>query len=175
MSNVLDSSIFFDLRLIYGDIRLVDELFKHVNETLQGNLSFFNQLTKTVIRQKPSTDKKKVDVKQFLVPIIGYLRIQALYHAIPETNSLQRLNQLMALDVIPEKRGEEIERMYNFLMHLRIKWQVDLLLDNDLPENSVLLKNLTDIDKLTLKSIGSEISKLQDDLQRSFKISEFQQ
>lgn len=175
MSNVLDSSIFFDLRLIYGDIRLVDELFKHVNETLQGNLSFFNQLTKTVIRQKPSPDKRKVDIKQFLVPIIGYLRIQALYHAIPETNSLQRLNQLMALDVIPEKRGEEIERMYNYLMHLRIKWQVDLLLDNDLPENSVLLKNLTDIDKLTLKSIGSEISKLQDDLQRSFKISEFQQ
>jgi signal-transduction protein with cAMP-binding, CBS, and nucleotidyltransferase domain len=81
----------------------------------------------------------------------------------------------MALDVIPEKRGEEIEKSYNFLMHLRIKWQVDLLLDNDLPDNSVLLKNLTDIDKQSLKTIGSEISKLQDDLQRSFKVSEYQQ
>ncbi len=60
-------------------------------------------------------------------------------------------------------------------MHLRIKWQVDLLLDNDLPDNSVLLKNLTDIDKQTLKTIGGEISKLQDDLQRSFKVSEYQQ
>ncbi len=175
MSNVLDSSIFFDLRLIYGDIRLVDQLFDHVNETLQGNLTFFNQLAKTVIRQKPSMDKKRVDIKQYLVPIIGYLRIHALYHAIPETNSLLRLNQLMALGEISEKMGEEIERMYNFLMHLRIKWQVDLLLDNDLPENSVLLKNLTDIDKQTLKTIGSEISKLQDDLQRSFKVSEYQQ
>ena len=65
--------------------------------------------------------------------------------------------------------------MYNFLMHLRIKWQVDLLLDNDLPDNTILLKNLTDIDKHTLKQIVSEISKLQDDLQKSFKTSEHQQ
>ena len=153
----------------------MNRLFDHVNETLEGKLPFFNQLAKTVIRQKPSIDKKRVDIKQVLVPIIGYLCIHALYHAIPETNSLLRLNQLMALGEISEKKGEEIERMYNFLMHLRIKWQVDLLLDNDLPDNSVLLKNLTDIDKQTLKTIGGEISKLQDDLQRSFKVSEYQQ
>ena len=175
MANVLDSSIFFDLRLIYGDNRLVDQLFDHVYETLNGNITFFNQLAKTVIRQKPSIDKKRVDVKQFLVPIIGYLRILALYNSIPETNSLLRLNQLMGLGEISEKRGEEIEKMYNFLMHLRIKWQVDLLLDNDWPVNSVLLINLTDIDKQTLKTIGIEISKLQDNLQKSFKVSEYQQ
>ncbi|WP_372639654.1 DUF294 nucleotidyltransferase-like domain-containing protein [Ancylomarina sp.] len=175
MSNVLDSSIFFDLRLIYGNDRLVNQLFDHVYATLDGNTTFFNQLAKTVIRKKPSIEKKKVDLKQFLQPIIGYLRIHALYHAIPETNSLLRLNQLMAHNVIPEKTGEEIEKIYNFLMHLRIKCQVDLLLDNDWPDNSVLLKNLTDIDQQTLKTILSEISKLQDDLQKSFKISEYQQ
>jgi signal-transduction protein with cAMP-binding, CBS, and nucleotidyltransferase domain/PAS domain-containing protein len=175
VSNVLDSSIFFDLRLIYGNDRLVNQLFEHVYSTLDGNTTFFNQLAKSVIRKKPVIEKKVVNLKQFLLPIIGYLRIHALYHAILETNSLLRLNQLMALDVIPEKRGEEIEKSYNFLMHLRIKWQVDLLLDNDLPDNSVLLKNLTDIDKQSLKTIGIEISKLQDDLQRSFKVSEYQQ
>ena len=175
MSNVLDSSIFFDLRLIYGNNRLVNQLFDHVYASLDGNMTFFNQLAKTVIRKKPIIEKKKVDLKQFLQPIIGYLRIHALHHAIPETNSLLRLNQLMAYGVIPEKTGEEIEKIYNFLMHLRIKYQVDLLLDNDWPDNSVLLKNLTDIDQQTLKTILSEISKLQDDLQKSFKISEYQQ
>lgn len=175
MANVLDSSIFFDMRVIYGSDELLTDLFDHVHASLDGNVSFFNQLAKTLIKKKPIIEKKHVDIKQFLVPIIGYLRIHALHNALPETNSLLRLNKLMAYDVIPEKTGEEIETIYNFLMHLRIKWQLDLLLDNDSPNNSILLKNLTDIDMLTLKKIVSEISNLQDDLQKSFKLSEYQQ
>ncbi|MPQ46954.1 CBS domain-containing protein [Marinifilum sp. N1E240] len=175
VANVLDSSIFFDLRLVYGNQTLVDQLFDHVKSTLDGNVLFFNQLAKTVIRKKPVLDKKHVQPKQYLQPIIGYLRIHALYHSIRETNSMLRLDQLMARGIIKDKTGEEIEKMYNFLMHLRIKWQVDLILDNESPDNSVLLKNLTDIDKLTLKQIGIEITKLQDELQKSFKTSEYHQ
>ena len=172
--NVLDSSIFFDLRLVYGSNTLVTQLFDHIYTISKDNLTFFNQLAKPIIKRKPVFEKKQVDLKKFLLPIIGYLRINALYHSVQETNSLLRLNKLMALGVISEKMGEEIENMYNFLMHLRIKWQVDLLLDNDLPDNTIMLKNLTDLDKNTLKQIISEISKLQDDLQKSFKTSENQ-
>jgi signal-transduction protein with cAMP-binding, CBS, and nucleotidyltransferase domain len=175
MSNVLDSSIFFDMRVIYGSDELVINLFDHVHTCLDGNIAFFNQLAKTLIKKKPVIEKKHVDIKQFLVPITGYLRILALHNALPETNSLLRLHKLMAYDVIPEKTGEEIEMIYNFLMHLRIKWQLDLLLDNDSPGNYIPLKNLTDIDMLTLKKIVSEISNLQDDLHKSFKVSEYQQ
>ncbi|MDQ2180103.1 DUF294 nucleotidyltransferase-like domain-containing protein [Marinifilum sp. D714] len=174
MPNVLDSSIFLDLRSIYGDNSLVDNLFEHVYSELRHNHDFYNQLAKTVIGVKPSFDKKSVDIKRFLQPIIGYLRIHALHHSIRETNSLLRLNQLMALGVIPEKTAEEIEAMYNFLMHLRIKWQVNLILDNDWPENEVLLKNLTELDKSTFKRIEKEITSLQDELKTAFKISEYQ-
>ncbi|RKD98776.1 DUF294 nucleotidyltransferase-like domain-containing protein [Marinifilum flexuosum] len=174
MPNVLDSSIFLDLRNIYGDDKLVDDLFEHVYAELDHNLDFYNQLAKTVIGVKPIMDKKSVNIKKYLQPIIGYLRIHALHHSIRETNSLLRLNQLMALGVIPEKNAEEIEAMYNFLMHLRIKWQVNLILDNDWPENDVLLKNLTEIEKNSFKSIEKEIVSLQDDLKSAFKISEYQ-
>ncbi|MCY1636005.1 DUF294 nucleotidyltransferase-like domain-containing protein [Marinifilum sp. D737] len=174
MPNVLDSSIFLDLRNIYGDNKLVDDLFEHVYAELDHNLDFYNQLAKTVIGVKPIMGKKSVNIKKYLQPIIGYLRIHALHHSIRETNSLLRLNQLMALGVIPEKSAEEIEAMYNFLMHLRIKWQVNLILDNDWPENDVLLKNLTEIEKNSLKSIEKEIASLQDDLKSAFKISEYQ-
>lgn len=174
MPNVLDSSIFLDLRNIYGDNKLVDDLFEHVYAELDHNLDFYNQLAKTVIGVKPIMGKKSVNIKKYLQPIIGYLRIHALHHSIRETNSLLRLNQLMALGVITEKSAEEIEAMYNFLMHLRIKWQVNLILDNDWPENEVLLKNLTEIEKNSLKSIEKEIASLQDDLKSAFKISEYQ-
>ncbi|PXY02592.1 hypothetical protein DF185_00420 [Marinifilum breve] len=174
MPNVLDSSIFLDLRSIYGDNSLVDDLFEHVYSELDHHHDFYNQLAKTVIGVKPSFNKKAVNIKKFLQPIIGYLRIHALHHSIRETNSLLRLNQLMALGVISEKNAEEIEAMYNFLMHLRMKWQVNLILDNDWPENEVLLKNLTELDKATFKRIEKEIASLQDELKTAFKISEYQ-
>lgn len=174
MPNVLDSSIFLDLRTIYGDDKLVDDLFEHVYTELDINQDFYNQLAKTVIGVKPVIDKKSVNIKKFLQPIIGYLRIHSLHHSIRETNSLLRLNQLMALGVITEKTAEEIEAIYNFLMHLRLKWQINLILDNDWPENDVLLKNLTEIDKATFKRIEKEITSLQDELKTAFKISEYQ-
>jgi signal-transduction protein with cAMP-binding, CBS, and nucleotidyltransferase domain len=174
MTNVLDSSIFFDLRLIHGDNALVDDLLDHIDTTLEGNAVFFNQLAKTVVQKKPVLEKKEVNLKTFLVPIIGYLRIHALSHSIRETNSLLRLNQLMAYGILPEKTGDEIESIYNFLMHLRIKNQVSLILDNDTPGNTIWLKNLTDIDIATLKKIESGIAKLQSHLQSTFKVSEYQ-
>lgn len=174
-ANVLDSSIFFDMRVVYGSESLVDQLFDHVHSILDGNTFFFNQMAKTVIRRKTQIDKKHVELKKFLLPIISYIRIYTLKHSIRETNSLLRLNQLMAHEIIPEKTGEEIKKMYNFLMHLRIKWQVELILDNDWPDNSILLNQLTDIDINTLKQIITVVSKLQDDLQKTFKTSDYQQ
>ncbi|NOU58463.1 DUF294 nucleotidyltransferase-like domain-containing protein [Marinifilum caeruleilacunae] len=172
--NVLDSSIFLDLRTIYGENHLVDQLFEHVYTELEHNQEFYNQMAKTVIGVKPAMDKKSVNIKKFLQPIIGYLRIHALYHSVRETNSLLRMNELMALGVLSEKNADEIEAMYNFLMHLRLKWQVNLILDNDWPENDVLLKHLTEIDKSTFKRIEKEIASLQDELKSAFKISEYQ-
>ncbi|WP_413701551.1 DUF294 nucleotidyltransferase-like domain-containing protein [Psychromonas sp. KJ10-10] len=42
IKNALDSSIFFDLRFIYGSEFLVEKLQSHVAETLKGNAFFLN-------------------------------------------------------------------------------------------------------------------------------------
>lgn len=172
IKNVLDASIFFDLRLLYGSESLVAQLKTHQEKMLEGNTLFFDQLAKTVLQDKPVLGKKQLNSKDFLLPIIAYLRFFALKHAIPETNSLLRLNQLMGYGFIPEVTGEEIEKIFKFLMHLRIKWQVTLILDNDWPKNELPLHNLTAIDKVSLEKISQQIGELQDGLGRAFKINE---
>ena len=172
MANVLDSSIFFDLRLIYGSEKLVNELLDHVHIQLEENSVFFIQLAKTVTRKRPVINKKNVNIKDFLTPIVGYLRVRALANNIRETNSLLRLDQMVGRGILQDMKAEGIEKIYQFLMHLRIKWQVTLLLDNDYPDNTILLKNLTAIELTTLKKIVSEISILQDELKSTFKLSE---
>lgn len=163
--NVLDSSIFFDMRLVYGSEQLVSDLTDFIYEELEGKNEFFSQLVKTVVDSKPVLDRKRIDIKKFLLPIVGYLRTKALFYSIKQTNSMLRLNYLMAYDLISESQAEEIEKMYNFLMHLRIKWQVSLILDSDWPTNTISLKNLTAIEQETLRSIIKEVLKLQEDLQ----------
>lgn len=163
--NVLDGSLFFDMRLIFGSERLSSELIDFVYKELEGKDEFFGQLAKTVAASKPVFERKRVDVKKFLLPIVGYLRAKALYYSIKQTNSMLRLDYLMAYDLISESKAQEIEKMYNFLMHLRIKWQVSLILDNDWPSNSVSLNNLTAIEQETLRNIIREVQKLQEELQ----------
>lgn len=163
--NVLDSSLFFDMRLVFGSNQLVSELIDFVYEELEGKNEFFSQLAKTVAASKPVFDKNRVDIKKFLLPIVGYLRTKALFYSIKQTNSILRLDYLMAYDLISESKAQEIEKMYNFLMHLRIKWQVSLILDSDWPTNTISLINLTAIEQETLKNIIKEVLKLQEELQ----------
>lgn len=163
--NVLDSSLFFDMRLVFGSEQLSSELIDFVYEELKGKNEFFSQLVKTVAASKPVFDRKRVDIKKLLIPIVGYLRTKALFYSIKQTNSMLRLNYLMAYDLISESKAQEIEKMYNFLMHLRIKWQVSLILDHDWPSNTISLSNLTAIEQETLRNIIKEVLKLQEELQ----------
>lgn len=162
--NVLDSSIFFDLRHIYGQQQLVEQLQQHIVTELHNETAFFQELAKTIIRHKPSLGKKHIDVKQFSIPLIGYVRFLALKNNIPETNTILRLQKLRALDLVSEMQAEEIEKIYNFLMHIRIKWQLELILDNDWPNNNLLVKNLASIELATFKNIMQQISLLQSEL-----------
>lgn len=163
--NVLDGSLFFDMRLVFGSKQLSSELIDFIYEELEGKNEFFSTLIQTVASSKPAFDRKRVDIKKFQLPIVGYLRAKALFHSIKQTNSMLRLDYLMAYDLISERKAQEIEKMSNFLMHLRIKWQVSLILDNDRPSNTVWLSNLTAIEQETLRNIIKEVLKLQEDLQ----------
>ncbi|MDD4272812.1 MAG: DUF294 nucleotidyltransferase-like domain-containing protein [Desulfobacter postgatei] len=163
--NVLDSSLFFDMRLVFGSQHLSSELIDFIYEELKGKNEFFSQLVKTVASSKPAFENQRVDIKKFLIPIVGYLRAKVLFYSIKQTNSMLRLNYLMAYDLISESKAQEIEKMYNFLMHLRIKWQVSLILDSDSPSNTISLTHLTAIEQETLKNIIKEVVKLQEELQ----------
>lgn len=160
----LDSSIFFDIRTVYGEGKLLTELQNHVQSMLDQNPGFFRSLAQATMQSRPVLEKPRVDIKRFLVPIVGYLRVLALRYRIADANSLLRLKQLTGYGILEEEEAEELEEMYKFLMHLRIKWQVTLILDNDQPENSIAVNNLTEIERLTLENITQQTARLLDRL-----------
>lgn len=167
--NILDSTIFFDFRNIYGKTELVDKLKQHVNSELNHNDLFFYHLANSIIDFKSTSDAESIDLKKVLLPLVGFVRIYTLQNQLWKTNTIERFEQLPE-NVIPNTDSKnEVLQVYNYLMHLRLKFQAKSLIENNQPENTIEFSNLSKIEKNTLKKSIAEIKNLQLKLSLDFK------
>ncbi len=167
--NVLDSSIFFDFRCIYGENSLVDDLQEHVHEKVKDNGLFFYHISNSIIKYKVSADTDAFNFKKVLLPLIGYVRIYTLYHQLAASNTIERIEILSEKQVFSQEHKNELIQIYNYLMHHRLKFQTHALLNNEAPENTIDFKHLSHIEQNTLKKSHKEISELQTQLGLTFK------
>ena len=180
--SILEASIFFDFRHVFGDESLVDELRKHVNELTDNKSVFFYHMAQSVIKYKAPLslfgkiiDEKhtggqvNLDIKKVLMPITSFIRLYSLYHKIEETNSLARIRQLYQSDCLDKDMYDELVLSYNYLMQLRFRFQSMSILNNLKPDNMLDINNLTHIEVSTIKKIFGEIGNLQTKLNFDFK------
>jgi CBS domain-containing protein len=173
--DLLYSSIFFDFRVGFGHADLVVQLREHLLESLVGWSGFFRHLTQNALLQKPplgffrnfvleskGEHRNKFDVKQAMLPIVDYARVYALKGGVAETNTLERLRELMQKGLMPAKDCSEIEQAYGFLMQLRLVRQVGAILEDGVaPDNYINPKDLSGIEQRLLKEIFIRIGNLQ--------------
>lgn len=179
--SILDASIFFDFRCVYGDELMISNLRNHVNQIIKDKSIFYYHLAQSITKYKPplslfgniigdsTKDEINLDVKKVILPIIGFIRIYALKNQINETNSLARVRHLFQKKVIDKSMYEELVLSYNYLMQIRFRFQASGITQNLQPNNLVDIKKLTHIEVATIKKILSEISNLQTKLNFDFK------
>ncbi len=180
--SILDTSIFFDFRLVYGDKRLVETLREHVHHITENKAVFFHHMMLSIQRFKPpvnllgniitnARDKQSnvLDIKKIMMPIIGFARIYAIKYKLSETNTPQRLKNLKENQLIKQNIINEALQAYDFLMMLRYKNQSKKILSHDTIDNLVNIDELTDIEISILKKTFSEISGLHTQLTIDFK------
>ncbi|MCG8552606.1 MAG: signal transduction protein, partial [Desulfobacterales bacterium] len=97
------------------------------------------------------------------------IKVFSLQRKIAETNTLQRLEQLLDQNVIQKSMYGELKQAYNFLMGLRFHTQTNALKEFRKPDNTIDIKSLTEIEKSTLKNVYSLISDMQTKLNLEFK------
>jgi len=176
--NIIDTAVFFDFRCIYGDNFFTDELRKHVNLLIDKKAVFVYHLAQTVIQYRSPLnifghiaggDNETFDIKKILLPVVTFIKVFSLQRKIAETNTLRRLEQLLSQHVVQKPMYEELKQAYNFLMGLRFHTQTNALTESRKPDNTIDIKNLTEIEKSTLKKIFSLISEMQTKLNLEFK------
>ncbi len=180
--SVMEATIFFDFRPVYGKESLCQELRAHVNQASTNKAVFFYHLAQSILKYKPpvglfgnivgsqsSGDGLELNIKKSLMPVTGFIRLYALQSQLDETNSLNRLNQLYNLQIIKKSLYDELLLSYNHLMHLRLRFQARGIMQNEEPGNMVNIDELTHIEIATLKKIFGEIGNLQTKVNFDYK------
>lgn len=180
--SILEISIMFDLRLVYGSEILVNKLHEHINNTTDSKAVFFQHMMQSVQRFKPPVNllgnivpdsrhnqSDVFDIKKAIVPISGFARIYAIQNKIPETNTIARLQALKEQGIIKNELINEILQVYDFLMLIRFKSQSQKILQNNTVDNYIEIQSLTNIELSSLKKSFSDISDLFTQLNFDFK------
>lgn len=180
--SILEASIFFDFRCVYGKSALIKDLRKHVNHALENKSVFFYHMAQSVVKYKPpvslfgkiidknhSSDRINLDIKKVMLPITSFIRLYTLHNKLDETNSLARIKQLHEKEVINKSMYDELVLSYNYLMNLRFRFQAAGIMDSKAPNNIIDINNLTHIEVSTIKKIFGEIGNLQTKLNFDFK------
>jgi PAS domain S-box-containing protein len=178
--NLLDASIFFDFRNVYGNEEFTQHLRKIIGMLISQQEVFlyhlacntFNTKTQNISLGNLMSERnaEMLDLKGLVNHIIMFARTYSLQNNIWHTNTIDRLNAIKSKQIIENKTVDEIIFVYNYLMKLRFKNQI-YLFDNNLQlSNTLNTKNLIDIELAILKKVLSQIPVYQNKLSLDFRI-----
>ncbi|MGI4864309.1 MAG: DUF294 nucleotidyltransferase-like domain-containing protein [Janthinobacterium lividum] len=179
--NVMRFAAFFDIRFLYGEADILEELREFLDLELQKPLDrFLHYMAINALQYEPPLtffnnirtftvgDQQVINLKKIMSPIVDLVRVFSLKHRIFATNTGQRLVALRQLGVFTEKDYQELLQSYYYLMGMRLKKQsVQMMQDKLPPDNYLDPKNLTKVERVTLKEIFKVIA----DFQLKIKVS----
>ena len=171
--DLMEVSIFFDFRCLYGDKRFAHELHEHIRSRAQNQKAFLYQMAQNTLLFKVPIDffgKLSVEsngshpgtfnIKHVIAQIVGFARIYAIFYGLEITNTLQRINRLHEMDVLKPEVHQEIVESYNYLMQLRFRHQIGCIDEGRDPDNHVHSNEISHMEKELLEKILGNINQL---------------
>lgn len=178
---VLLSSIFFDYNVTYGDKKLIDELSKHIFESVENHPLFLTHLASGALQNPSPTGffrgflveqdgahKDFFDLKlRALMPLIDAARVLILSHSVKSiNNTAERYEKLAEL----EPHNKEFYLACSYASKALLKFRtIQGLLHND-SGRFIALDKLNKEEKIKLKRTFKTIKEIQELLQVRFQI-----
>lgn len=181
--NLLNSTILFDVRAVWGDEETVEELKGFLINKIADNTLFQKMLAANALQNKPPLnlfrgfvtkkegDRKTIDLKiQGLSLFIEGIRILALANGITEANTMDRLAALVELKNVDEKDAAAWKEAYSFIQVIRMKQHYQQLKLGQEPTNTLPPENLNPLDKRVLKEAFRQAQRLQQKLEIRYQL-----
>jgi CBS domain-containing protein len=178
--NLLDATIFFDFRSIFGEQSLTETLRSSVSSLIVNNPLFlyhlayntFNTKTPHISSSSILSEKNAdmIDLKGAVCIITMFVRAYSLQSNIVCQNTLERIASVKERNIFSEKFAEEIAFSFNFLMTHRFRNQA-YLIDKNLPLSNLLnTRRIIDTELYLLKKVLSSLPDIQTRIKTDFRI-----
>ncbi len=183
--NLLSSSIYFDLRVVWGDEQGCEQLRQGLLEQVADNRIFQRMMADNALRQRPPVGRLRefvltrqgndkaatLDLKvQGLTPFVDGARLLALANGIGACNTLERLRQLVAKGVIEALDGAAYEEAYHFIQQTRMQQHQRQTRDNLPYSNRLDPDSLNHLDRRILRESLRQAQRLQSSLALRYQL-----
>jgi CBS domain-containing protein len=179
---LMHSSIFFDMRAIYGDVSLFDELNSHVLTKSAGNKIFLSYMASNAMALRPplglfgsfvlirgGEHHKTLDLKHNgVVPIIDLARIYALSGGVPAVNTRARL-EAAAGGEVSRDGAADLREALEFISTVRIAHQANAVRLGEPPDNFVPPGQLSAFERSHLKDAFALVRSMQATLEQRYQ------
>jgi CBS domain-containing protein len=172
---IIDLSIFFDFRTVYGDAELTHELRRYIHTVLLDEPAFFHHFAQNAVMFKSpfrllgniylsggaTEHAGEINLKDAMMPMVSFARLYALRHQINQTHTLERIEALSERNVILSSSRDEIIAAYDFLMQLRLQNKLTAIHSGRTPQNIIHPGKLGYIQQELLKQAFAQIAAVQ--------------
>ena len=174
--NLLYSTIFFDLRAIWGPLEGCQTLRRELLTLIRNNEVFQRLMAQSALQHRPplgglfrdfSLDKKGVekdtlDLKiKGLTPFVDGARVLALSHGIESSNTLERFRQLVSKGVIERLDGDAYAEAYHFIQLIRMQQHQQQARNELAYTNRIYPDELNHLDRRILREAFRQAQRLQ--------------
>ncbi len=172
---LLNSSIFFDLEGVWGEVRWANMLNDLIRRKAQRNPRFLACMARNALQRTPplgffkdfvmETDGRhsnSINMKRRgTAPLADLVRVHALAVGSRERNTFERLKDINEADILPRGRGPDLRDALELIAMVRIRHQaLDLEAGNE-PDNNIEPENLSDFERKNLKDAFQILSNAQ--------------
>jgi len=179
---IMELSIFFDLRTVYGDTNLTHQLRQAIHDTLADEPAFFHHFAQNALMFKPpfrllgniylsggtTEHAGEINLKDAMMPMVSFARLYALRHRVNQTHTLERIEVLGERGIILPSSRDEIVAAYDFLMQLRLQTQIAAIQGGRPPQNVIHPGRLGYIQQELLKQAFAQIAAVQKKISYDF-------
>ncbi|MCV6605472.1 MAG: DUF294 nucleotidyltransferase-like domain-containing protein, partial [Porticoccaceae bacterium] len=179
---LMHSSIFFDMRPVYGADYLFDELQQGILSAARNNDIFLAQLTANALQLTPplgffknfvlehsGEHKNRFDVKlRGIMPLTDIGRIYALACGDGEISTRQRLLNAVENGALSLKSARNLLDAQEFISHLRLEHQGDMLTQGKAADNYIDPRSLSSLVRHQLRDAFAVIVDAQSVMRKEF-------
>jgi CBS domain-containing protein len=164
--SVMHCSIFFDIRCVYGENRLVDALQEHASTRAQDNRIFRRFMAINVLSHRPplgffrrfvqeddGSQSEGLNLKhRGIVPITGLVRIRALEAGVREANTYRRIELVVEAGMMNENDASSLRDALKLINRIRLSRQSAQMRAGEKPSNFVPIEDLSPLMRRNLKA-----------------------